>query len=220
MGESFILPPLFIVLCAALGAAFFFSPHIFLFQRRRAPSTSVSLRQVVANNGLAVFFVITALSFLHGVFVGGELLWFELSLLCFMCLIGALYARQSAVTVFVLGRGAVKRFVLIAFLSILSVAGFFALLKMFILLNANTGLFFINPIRETVFVTGGAWIYALYRLYDPAGLGDEEGARFHTLLWPLLFGLLIIMAPLIVHKVVTSEEFQKSLHAPRPLPRI
>ncbi len=223
MDESFVSPPLFNILCVSLGAALFFAPYIWLRHHASHPERSrEGLGYSVFKTAMAVFFAVTVLSFLNGVSVGKGILWPE-AVLASILMVGAFIHHRVQGRPW---RNAPKKLSLFLLRRVVTILGLMVLTAIIVavLMYVFTGVNMIlsagvfQPVREATFLIGVLWIGALYWLYQRNS--EFLALKFHHLLWPLVLGLLILMAPMALQNFVNSEQFQDSLHKSRPLQRV
>ncbi len=222
--ESFASPPLLNILCLSLGAAIFFTPHIWLCrQLKNSGGQNGTLADSVFKTAMATLFAVTVLSFLNGLSIDAGLFWPEIVMACLMMTGAFIYHCYIQKRSF---RNAPKKLALFLLRTVLTVLALVAattfLIQTFMLgfavLNVNFNGTFFQPVRDATFITGALWIGALYWLCERQG--GSGAVKFHQLLWPLALGLLIIMIPMLAQNFVNSEEFQDSRHKPPPLHKV
>ena len=225
--EGFSVPPLFILMSMGLGAAVFFSPHIWVLSSLRSklkPETALG-RHTFAM-AMSVFFTVALFSVVR-VHYSGEGRYVLEAFVLF-----ALYGGAHVLAYF---QGIEQKKIPIKVVSawfgrnlsvmLFSLAGF-VVIQVFVLafafVNMQTGQILLNPVREATFVSGVLWIGLLFWMFERANRRGviPENVKFHNILWPLVVGLFLMMLPLLVQEVATSEKFHEMMEAPARLHKV
>lgn len=225
--ESFNLPPLFILICMGLGLAVFFAPHVWLLRLIRAGDQILpSLGQQAFAMAMSVFFTVAVLSLLWVQFEGQGSSVIEIFVI--VALYGGAHIQAHCAGTEPLRIplkiiwGWFSKNLQVMLMALAGFALIQGLLLVFAFANIQSGDILFAPVREATFFTGVFWIGMLYFLYKLAQKRGvlPEGTVFHRLLWPLVLGLFLIMLPLLVQEVATSDSFRVMMDAPRPLQKV
>ena len=217
---AFITPPLFSVLCVALGAAVLTSPYLWFYRCGRNKAVlEQSFGVFVFGCMMSVLFSVALYSFLNGLVMHSGLLWPELCCMLLLALGAFVYFRVQGMVF----QEIPVRVLRLWFLSNLQVAGLGAAVFVFglSLILAVSFVFSYAAVGEVTFLVGVLLIGGLYMLHARLRrLYPDQRLKFHQILWPLALGIFLLMVPMLVQNFVNSEKFQQSLHAPPRLQRI
>lgn len=225
--EGFLVPPLFILMSMGLGVAVFFAPHTWVLSFLRSKQNSeIMLGQHTFSMAMSVFFTVALFSVIR-VRYGGEGSY-ALEAFVLFALYGGAHIQayfqgieQKKIPVRIASAWFSRNLKVMLF----SLAGFIVI-QVFVLLfafvNMQSGQILLNPVREATFVSGVFWIGLLFLMFERASRKGviPEGVKFHNVLWPLVVGLFLMMLPLLVQEIATSEKFREMMEAPARLHKV
>lgn len=218
-GPDFNIPPMLIMLCAAMGAAAFFAPHLWLWQRVRGQRGEFLGFRVFALM-MGALFSVSLFSLIRGFYDGLGVLPLE-AFVVFALSAGAfvyLGAQGYGPGVCILraARGWLMMNMQLAVLMLVTIVLVQAVMVGLFFLNARLETAVFNPVREAAFTGGVFWLVALYGLFRAVRAADQPDPafKFHHVLWPLALGLFLLMIPMLVQHLAVSEKFYDMMHRP------
>lgn len=198
----FEIPPLFNVICVALGCGLLVAPFFWLLHVWRGGD--VTLNGAMAFTFLRIVLWVGVCSFIYGTYNGQGLsaLWVE----CVFIL--------SLILCFVLKR--VRLYVEIVRQCLL-------VLLMFIVSAHFLFVYMIlgNFIDLVVFICAGVHLGLLGLIYHYViKFRQDLDVKFYILLWPLVLGLIALILPLLLSHIANDIEVFERFNRPPPMVRV